>query len=116
VTIVIAGSIVLDPKRRAEALAAGLPFVQGAREQPGCTSYVWCADPHEDTLVWVYERWDTEAALAAHLAGPWYRGMLGVIGAHGLVSADVLKFRVDLEEPVYDDAGIPRADFFTAVP
>jgi hypothetical protein len=39
--------------------------------------------------------------------------MLGLLGKYGVTSAEVSKFRVDLEEPVYDPEGRPRADFFT---
>ncbi len=28
-------------------------------------------------------------------------------------SADVAKYRIDKTEPVYDESGKPRADFFT---
>ena len=51
--------------------------------------------------------------LAAHLAGPCYAQMLGLLGKYGAENAEVSKFRIDLEEPVYDPEGRPRADFFT---
>ena len=35
-------------------------------------------------------------------------------GSFGLIAADTKKYRVDLEEPVYDETFTPRADFFTA--
>ena len=40
--------------------------------------------------------------------------MGGNLGQHGITGSQISKFRVDLEEPVYDDTGTPRADFFTA--
>jgi hypothetical protein len=39
--------------------------------------------------------------------------MLALLGKYGALNAEVSKFRVDLEEPVYDPEGKPRADFFT---
>ena len=80
---------------------------------PGCLDYVWCADPSSASRVYVYERWRDTPALAEHLAGPCYRGMLAVLGRHGLRGADVAKHRVDKSEAVYDASGKPRADFFT---
>jgi len=62
----------------------------------------------------VFEAWADEAALSAHFAGSWYKGMLATLGAHGLRGADVAKYRSDLREPVYDPTGRPRADFFSA--
>jgi quinol monooxygenase YgiN len=62
----------------------------------------------------VYEKWASVPDLAAHLAGPYYRGMLGKLGQLGVYDIDISKYRIDLEEPVYDPQGNPRADFFTA--
>lgn len=112
--VIIAGHMEIDPDKRAAALAEGEPQIIGALSQPGCEAYVWTPDPHADNRVHVYERWSDGESLAAHLAGPWYKGMLGVLGAHGIRNAEVRKYRVDLAEPVYDDTGTPRADFFTA--
>jgi len=111
--IIIAGTAELDPARRDAALRAAGELFAATRAQPGCLDYVWCADPARPGRVYVYERWRDTAALAAHLAGPCYRGMLAVLGRHGLRGADVAKYRVDRSEPVYDGAGKPRADFFT---
>ncbi|MDJ0851985.1 MAG: putative quinol monooxygenase [Myxococcota bacterium] len=111
--IIIAGSVDVDPEKRDAAVVAAAPLLEPTREQDGCIAYVWCADPTEKGRIWVYERWRDEPSLAAHLAGPHYRGMLATIGAHGLRGVDVAKHRVALSEPVYDDQGKPRADFFT---
>jgi quinol monooxygenase YgiN len=112
--ILIAGSVEFDPARRDSALAAAAPLLEPTRAQPGCLAYVWSADPVTPGRVHVFEVWADEPSLAAHFAGPWYKGMLGVLGGHGLRKADVAKYRSDLHEPVYDTSGRPRADFFTA--
>ena len=62
-------------------------------------------------------RWLTgysQDALEAHFQGPNYNGMRAILGSFGLRGASVAKYRIDLEEPVYDATGSPRADFFTA--
>ena len=111
--ILIAGSIELDPAGRNAALAAAIPLLDPTRAQPGCLAYVWSADPLEAGRLHVFEAWADESALAAHFEGPWYKGMLAVLGGHGLRGAHVAKYRSDLSEPVYDPKGRPRADFFT---
>ena len=40
--------------------------------------------------------------------------MRELMGSFGILSADTAKYRVDLQEPVYDETFTPRADFFTA--
>jgi len=112
--IIVAGSVDFDPTHRDAALRAAAPLLAPTRAQRGCLSYSWCADPVEPGRVHVFEAWSDEAALASHFAGECYKGMLAVLGAHGLRGADVAKYRADLREPVYDATGRPRADFVTA--
>lgn len=112
-TILIAGTIEIDAEKRAAALAEVTDLMAETRSQKGCVHYVWSADPTSATRVYVYENWDSTADLAAHLAGPFYSQMLAVLGKYGVTDAVVSKFKVALEEPVYDPEGKPRADFFT---
>ena len=112
--IVIAGSIDLDSEQREAALARGKPFIDGALTQRGCRHYTWTPDPFDSGRIWVYELWDDEEALASHFRNHHYADMGGNLGQHGITGSEISKFRVDLEEPVYDDTGTPRADFFTA--
>lgn len=112
--IIIAGTIDIDPSRRDEALAAGRQLEAQTRKLPGCLDYVWTVDGLSLATIYVYERWQDEASLAAHFQGPLYRGMRDSIGSHGIRGASVAKYRIDLAEPVYDATGTPRADFFTA--
>ena len=101
----------LDPARRAEALEKARPWIEGARAQAGCLGYSWCADPHRPERVHVFEEWESAQALAAHLAGAQYRGMLGHISAYGITNAVSRKFAVAHEGPVYNAAGVASADF-----
>ncbi|MGI9287779.1 MAG: putative quinol monooxygenase [Pseudomonadales bacterium] len=112
-TILIAGTVDIPTGQREKALAATATLVADTRSQKGCTHYVWSADPTSDTRVYVYEYWESTEDLANHLAGPYYAQMLGTLGQYGVENAQVSKFRVDLEEPVYDPEGRPRADFFS---
>lgn len=113
-TVLIAGTIHLPAGDREKALAETADLVAETRNQKGCNHYVWSADPTSDTRVYVYENWASVEDLAAHLAGPYYRNMLAALGGFGVTDTEVSKFKVALEEPVYDPEGRPRADFFTA--
>ena len=53
-------------------------------------------------------------ALIEHLRAPSYVNMLAHLGKVGIRAAVTRKYRVDLDEPVYDDQGKPRGDFVTA--
>jgi quinol monooxygenase YgiN len=111
--ILIAGTVDVDPERRAEALEAGEPHVVGTRAQKGCLAYVWSADPLIEGRIVVYEHWESEGDLELHFKGEHYLNMRNTIAQYGLRAADVSKFRVTHHEPVYDPQGVPRADFFT---
>jgi len=111
--ILIAGTVNVAPEQRdAHCARPGRTWKPPARSA-GCIHYQWGADPLQPGRIYVYEEWESQEALAAHFAGPHYRNMRECIGAHGLISAEVSKFRVNLQEPVYGPAGTPRADFFS---
>lgn len=112
-TVIIAGTIDILEGKREGVLAEAASLMDETRAQQGCVHYVWSADPTSDTRVYVYENWTSVEDLAAHLAGACYAGMLGLLGNYPVENVQVTKFRVDLEEPVYDPEGRPRADFFT---
>lgn len=111
--IIIAGTVDIDPEQRAKALDAARPLIDGALTQEGCEFYAWCIDPTTPGRIYVYERWESQEALASHFEGPHYLAMRNTIAAHGLRGADVLKYEIGRAEPVYDPTGTPRADFFT---
>lgn len=111
--IIIAGTVNVDPDRRAAALEAGKPHMKATRAQRGCLDYSWSADGLVPDRIYVFERWESEADLKAHFDGPHYKAMLSTISEHGLSGVDVLKYRPAIVEPVYDPSGTPRADFFT---
>ena len=113
-TIIIAGTVHLSAEKRDKTLADTAELVADTRTQPGCLHYVWTADPTSATRIYVYEKWADQDTLAAHLAGSFYQNMLGAMGAAGVTDVDVAKYKIALEEPVYDPEGKPRADFFTA--
>lgn len=112
-TIIVAGTVDLEPDKVDAALEAGIPHVLAARAEQGCVHYVWSKDPTQPGRIYVFEEWETQEDLAAHLTAEPYFNMRDTIGSFGLLAADNKKYRVDLSEPVYDETMTPRADFFT---
>lgn len=112
--VVISGEIDLDPAKREKTLLDAQPLIAAALAEKGCVHYAWSADPVKPGRVHVFEEWDSEADLIAHLAAAPYLNMAGHLAMAGISSAVTRKYRVDLVEPVYDPEGKPRGDFFTA--
>lgn len=112
--IIISGTIDLDPQQMDVALQKAIPLIEGALNEKGCLDYDWCPNPMIAGRIRVFERWTDEASLADHFQSRWYRDMGANLVEHGMAGVDVLKYRADLSEPVYDETGTPRADFFTS--
>lgn len=109
--VLISAQIDVEPAGREAALKSAQPWIDGALAQPGCLHYDWSADLNDPARINVFEEWDSEAALAAHFAGPQYAGMLAHIGASGLKGSTSRKYRVDAEGPVYNADGKPTPAF-----
>ncbi len=113
-TILIAGWLDFPPETVAGMLAEAEPLIRAALDEPGCAAYSWALDPMVPGRVQVFEEWASEADLQAHFDNAPYADMGAHLNAGGMGAFSVKKYRTDLAEPVYDDAGTPRADFFTA--
>ena len=50
--------------------------------------------------------------LRTHLASHFYTEMIEMLYKYDILGTDILKYSVDHSEPVYDETGTPRADFF----
>jgi quinol monooxygenase YgiN len=67
--LIVAGTGHVDPDHRDALLESLAPALRRARTTPGCLDYVVAADPIEPDRVNIYERWESEAHLNAHLSG-----------------------------------------------
>jgi quinol monooxygenase YgiN len=112
--VIIAGTMDLeDPGQVKEMLESARPHIEGALEEEGCIAYDWTEDHLIPGRVHVYEEWTSSDALEAHLQDHWYRDM----GAHLAKyprkppTGVIKKYRVELEEPVYDETMTARGHF-----
>jgi quinol monooxygenase YgiN len=96
--MIVAGVIELDPAERDEFLRNQVAAMRRSRAEPGCIHYVLSADPIEAGRVYLFERWESKEALAAHLAalqaaGPPAAGV-------PVLSAEVLQYEIGAVGPV----------------
>ena len=66
--IVVGGTFEFDPAHRDAFIAGRYEMMRNSRAEPGCLEYVFSADPLDAGRVVLYERWDSQEALDAHLA------------------------------------------------
>lgn len=112
-TILITATIHMDPAHAQRIIEEARPLIEASLAEPGCEAYSWALDPLHPGRVEVFERWADEAALARHFTLPNYTDMAAHLGSAGPITFDSRKYRVDHDEPIYDETGAPRADFFT---
>lgn len=114
--VIIAGTMDLeDPSQVKEMLQSARPHIEGALREEGCIAYDWTEDHLVPGRVHVYEEWTSSEALEAHLRDHWYRDMGAHLSKYPRKPRNnvIKKYRVDLEEPVYDETGVARGHFIT---
>jgi quinol monooxygenase YgiN len=65
--IIVGGNFTIEGGRRDEFIAERLEAMKVSRAEAGCLEYAFCADPIEADRVILFERWETQDALDAHL-------------------------------------------------
>jgi quinol monooxygenase YgiN len=94
--LIVAGTGYVDPEHREALLESLAPSLQQARTTPGCLDYVVAADPIESGRVNIYERWESEAHLNAHLAGI----ALAAPPMPDVRSVDIVRYEISRSSPL----------------
>lgn len=65
--LIVAGHFDIDPSDRDAFIAGRVESMTATRSEGGCLEYVMSADPVDPTRVVLFERWDDQASLDAHM-------------------------------------------------
>lgn len=95
--LVVAGEIKLDPAKRAEADAAFAKMREATLKEPGCIAYQAYAGRDDAGTVFMFEKWQDQAALDAHFASPHMAEFGAALGGLGVTGMDVKKYEVSSE-------------------
>jgi quinol monooxygenase YgiN len=99
--IIVAGTLTFDPAK-ADVLAEGWNKMQKETlAEPGCLAYDYFLSRHEEGVVLVFEKWESEEALAAHVQTPHMAEFGAVMGQIGITKADVKKYSGATEGPLF---------------
>ncbi len=66
--VVVGGTFQFDPITRDQFLASRVDMMRNSRAEAGCLEYTFAADPLDPSRVVLYERWESQEALDAHLS------------------------------------------------
>ncbi|HET6963561.1 MAG TPA: putative quinol monooxygenase [Acidimicrobiales bacterium] len=67
--LVVGGTFDVEPSDRDAFIAARHDSMRTSRQEKGCLEYTFAADPIDPGRVILFERWESQEALDAHLAG-----------------------------------------------
>jgi quinol monooxygenase YgiN len=67
--LIVGGWFEVDPSERDAFVAGRLDSVRSSRAEQGCIEYTVAPDPANPGRVILFERWEDQASLDAHLAG-----------------------------------------------
>lgn len=72
--VIVGGTFEMEPGRRQQFLESRVEMTRVSRGEAGCLEYTFAPDPIEPGRVVLFERWNSQEALDAHLvalrAGP----------------------------------------------
>lgn len=81
---VIAGKITIDPENRDTAVTAATEMMKETHKESGCISYTFSADLEDPGCFRLFEEWELQAALDAHLKAPHMARFQAEIGKIGV--------------------------------
>lgn len=64
--IIIAGTVPIDPTKKADALKLMKAMYEASEREQGCISYRFYLNPWDESQVMVFEEWESAEALEAH--------------------------------------------------
>ncbi|MGH9044338.1 MAG: putative quinol monooxygenase [Acidimicrobiales bacterium] len=72
--LIVAGRFEVEPEEREAFIEQRHDLMNHSRAEKGCHAYVFCADPIEPGRVILFERWESQEDLSAHLEAMATRG------------------------------------------
>ena len=68
--IVIAGRVKIKPEVREDAIKVAVTMANASQAEAGCIAYRFYADLEAPNTFFIFEHWESEAALKAHFETP----------------------------------------------
>lgn len=66
-TVIIAGTITIDPDAHDAILDAALEMMVATHKEQGCIDYVFTPDALDRGVLHIFEKWDSVADLESHM-------------------------------------------------
>ena len=100
-TILVTGTMDIDPAKRDDFIAAATACMEGSQAEDGCEHYAFSADLHDPGRFHVSEQWANKEAMDAHGAAPHFQAFMGAMGGMGVKGAAVTKWDGATGSPLF---------------
>ncbi len=99
--IVIAGRVRIRSDAKEGAVGRGAEMAATSREEPGCLDYRFGFDVEDPAVVMIFEHWESEEAVNAHMAAPHFQAFTEFIV--GIVDGpvDLTRHEVSESRPLF---------------
>lgn len=98
--LVVAGALTVDPEAHDRFIAAAAAVVTPTLAEDGCLEYAFWADPARRGHFLVFEQWESEPHLDAHLQAPHLKAFQATLADIGLRRAAVRRYLVEAIRPL----------------
>lgn len=99
--IIVAGTITIDPTKR-DFLSAEFEKMRAASlAEDGCHEYQLYFSRTDPATVFMFEKWESEDALGAHMATPHMAEFGAAMGGAGVSGTDIAKYTGATEGPLF---------------
>ena len=98
--LIVAGKFTFDPTKTEIAKEAAAKVMAATHEEPANLEYVFSFDAADPATMRVFELWESEADLDAHLLLPHVADFRAAMGEIGVSAADVMKYDVASSRPM----------------
>lgn len=99
-TIIIAGTLTVDPAKREAALAETIEGMRATHAEDGCLAYAFSADLVDPAVILLFEKWESAEALASHAKSDHLKAMQAKMGGWGITGVDIKKYEIASEGPL----------------
>jgi quinol monooxygenase YgiN len=98
--LLVAGTLTVGPEAHSRFLAAAAAVVSPTLAEAGCRQYGFWADSDRPGRFLVFESWESEAQLEAHLRTPHLKAFRRALAEMGLRESSLHRYPVDDVRPL----------------
>ena len=91
-SIIVTGTIDLDPAKREVFIAAANECMAATRTEEGNEGYAFSADLADEGRFYVSEQWASQEAMDTHMATAHLAAFMGAMGGAGVTAASLTKW------------------------